>query len=238
MSTVADSSSNFPELVSTTGPVVGFPSNWSLVDLQDHLGGIPLERILLYRSPGTATEEDALWLEEHEDRICELVDGVLVEKVMSSYESILAMVLVFYLQQYLQQSPLGVILGEAGQLRILPKKLRVPDVAFVSWERFPEGQLPRDRVYRVAPDLAVEFLSEGNTTREMERKLSEYFEAGVRLVWYIDPRSRTASVYTEPNRGTEIDSAGFLEGQDVLPGFSLRLGELFDNAQRRLGPAT
>jgi len=238
MSTIADSSSSIPVLISTTGPIVGFPSNWSLVDLQDHLGGIPLERILLYRSPGTATEEDALWLEDHEDRICELVDGVLVEKIMSSYESILAMVLVFYLQQYLQQSPLGVILGEAGQLRILPKKLRVPDVAFVSWERFPDGQLPKDRVYRVAPDLAVEILSEGNTKREMERKLDEYFEAGVRLVWYIDPRSRTATIYTDPNSGTEIDAEGFLDGKDILPGFSLRLGELFDRADRRTGPTT
>jgi Uma2 family endonuclease len=236
MSTIADSSSSFPMLVATSGPVVGFPSDWTMADLQQHLGGIPLERILLYRSPGTATEEDALWLDEHEDRICELVDGVLVEKVMSSYESLLAMMLVFLLQDFLQKNPLGIILGEAGQLRILPKKMRVPDVAFIRWERFPNGTLPKDRVYRVAPDLAVEFLSEGNTPREMERKLDEYFEAGVRLVWYIDPRTRTATVYTSRTDGTTIDVDGQLEGQDVLPGFSLRLGELFERADRRSGP--
>lgn len=236
MSTIADSSHGIPVLVSTSGPVVGYPANWTMADLQQHLGGIPLERILLYRSPGTATEEDALWLDDHEDRICELIDGVLVEKVMSSYESLLAMMLGFLLQEFLEKNPLGVILGEAGQLRILPKKMRVPDVAFIGWHRFPDQELPNDRVYRVAPDLAVDFLSEGNTPREMERKLDEYFEAGVRLVWYIDPRSRTATVYTARNQATTIDVDGVLSGGEVLPGFTLRLGELFERTDRRSGP--
>jgi Uma2 family endonuclease len=237
MSTIASESSGIPFLVATSGPIVGFPAHWTMVDLQHHLGDIPLERILLYRAPGTATEEDALWLDEHEDRVCELIDGVLVEKVMSSYESLLAMMLGFLLQEFLEKNPLGVILGEAGQLRILPKKMRVPDVAFIRWERFPGGKLPNDRVYRVAPDLAVEILSDGNTTGEMDRKLDEYFEAGVQLVWYIDPRSRAATVYTARDQATAIDVNGTLTGGEVLPGFSLRLGELFERADRRSGPS-
>src|SRR4051812_31126354 len=63
-------------------PPAAFPANWSLADLQAHLGGVPAGRIRLFPAPGTATEEDALWLEDHEDRLCELVDGVLVEKAM------------------------------------------------------------------------------------------------------------------------------------------------------------
>jgi hypothetical protein len=123
MSTIADPSHGIPVLVTTSGPVVEYPTNWTMADLQQHLGGIPLERILLYRSPGTATEEDALWLDDHEDRICELIDGVLVEKVMSSYESLLAMMLGYLLQEYLERQPLGVILGEAGQLlESLPRR--------------------------------------------------------------------------------------------------------------------
>jgi Uma2 family endonuclease len=237
MSTIADPSHGIPVLVTTSGPVVEYPTNWTMADLQQHLGGIPLERILLYRSPGTATEEDALWLDDHEDRICELIDGVLVEKVMSSYESLLAMMLGYLLQEYLERQPLGVILGEAGQLRILPKKMRVPDVAFISWSRFPDGKLPRDRVYRVAPDLAVEILSDGNTTEEMDLKLDEYFEANVRLVWYIESQSRTATIYSARDQATAIDVNGHLEGGAVLPGFSLRLGELFERADRRSAPS-
>jgi Uma2 family endonuclease len=69
----------------------------------------------------------------------------------------------------------------------------------------------------------------------MEIKLDEYFQAGVRLVWYIDPRTRTAQVYTSRNQRVDIDKMGVLEGGDVLPGFRLRLGELFERAERRGG---
>jgi Uma2 family endonuclease len=233
MSTIASESSSIPFLVSTSGPVVGFPATWTMVDLQRHLGDIPLERILLYRAPGTATEEDAIWLDEHEDRVCELVDGVLVEKPMSTYESLLAAILIRLIGNYLDSHNLGVLLGADGQLRILPTKLRLPDVSFIRWERFPGGKLPNERVYQVAPDLAVEIISEGNTPAEMQIKLDEYFEAGVRLVWYIDPRSRTATVYTARNQATTLDVDGVLAGGEVLPGFTLRLGELFERADRR-----
>jgi Uma2 family endonuclease len=212
---------------------VAFPTNWTLANLQEHLGRVPIGRILLYPLPGTATEADALRLDDHEDRICELVDGVLVEKVMSSYESFLAMMLGHLLNTFLENSNYGMILGEAGQLRILPTKMRVPDVAFIRWDRFPGGKLPEERVYKVAPDLAVEILSEGNTPQEMEKKLDEYFEAGVRLVWYIDARTRTAAIYTARNQKEAIDESGILDGGEVLPGFQLRLGELFERADRR-----
>ena len=235
MSTISDTSTIQPVAFGTNAPTTGFPSTWSAADLQKHLGGVPPERILLYGPLGKATEADALWLDDHEDRICELVDGVLVEKVMSSYESILAMMLGYRLHEYLEKNDRGVLLGEAGQLWILPTKMRVPDVAFVSWDRFPGGKLPTDRVYKIAPDLAVEILSEGNTPQEMEQKLDEYFQAGVRLVWYIDARTRTARLYTSREQMQSIDENGSLEGGDVLPGFKLRLGELFERADRRQG---
>ena len=224
MSTIAENSLAAP---------VAFPTNWTVADLQAHLGGVPVSRIRLYPAPGTATEEDALRLDDHEDVICELVDGVLVEKVMSSFESLLAMMLVRILGTYLDAHDVGFLLGEGGQLRILPTRMRVPDVTFIRWDRLPGGKLPTDRVFKIAPDLAVEILSDGNTIKEMELKLGEYFEAGVRLVWYIDPVSRTARVYTTRERSETIDTSGTLDGGEVLPGFQLRLGELFERADRR-----
>jgi Uma2 family endonuclease len=71
----------------------------------------------------------------------------------------------------------------------------------------------------------------------MNRKLDEYFEAGVRLVWYIEPQSRMATIYTARDQATMIDVNGHLEGGVVLPGFSLRLGELFERADRRSAPS-
>jgi Uma2 family endonuclease len=81
----------------------------------------------------------------------------------------------------------------------------------------------------------VEVLSESNTREEMDDKLEKYFQAGVRLVWYIDPESRSARVYTAPTAVTEIDRSGFLHGGDVLPGFQLSLPGLFEEADRQ-GP--
>ena len=74
---------------------------------------------------------------------------------------------------------------------------------FIAWERFPNRQLPREPIPALAPDLAIEVLSEGNTEQEMQRKLHDYFTAGVRLVWYIDPRSRSAKSYTAENQFIE-----------------------------------
>jgi Uma2 family endonuclease len=59
-------------------------------------------------------------------------------------------------------------------------------------------ELPADPIFSVVPDLAVEILSPSNTVREMERKLREYFTAGTRLVWIVDPATSTARVYTSP----------------------------------------
>lgn len=231
MSTISETSTIPPAAVPANPPAM-FPTNWTLADLQEHLGGVSLERIRLYPPPGMATEADALGVDDHENRLCELVDGVLVEKVMSYFESILAMLLGHALNDYLEANNVGIVAGEAGQLRILPSKMRIPDISFIRWDRFPDGKLPKDRGYQIAPDLAVEILSEGNTPKEMELKLDEYFEAGVRLVWYIDPPTKTARIYTARDQVTTIDANGQLDGGEVLPGFALRLGELFERAER------
>ena len=75
-------------------------------------------------------------------------------------------------------------------------------------------------------------LSEGHTAAEMDRKLCDYFQAGTRLVWYIDPRTRTAKVYTAVDNVTLVREEGELDGADVLPGFHFRLEDLFQRAER------
>ena len=78
-----------------------------------------------------------------------------------------------------------------GISSFFPIRLRA-DVSFIRWERFPDRKLPKAAIYDVAPDLAVEVLSESNTAAEMNRKLRDYFKAGTSMVWYIDPPTRTA----------------------------------------------
>lgn len=213
-----------------------FPDWWTLADLQRHLGDIPAERIRLYPQPGTATLEDVVRLDAERGYTCELVDGVLVEKPMGYFESRIAIVLAHLIEKYLETNPIGATAGEQGTLQLQPKQVRMADVSFIRWDRFPGGVVPRDFAPEIAPDLAVEVLSPSNTPKEMNRKLREYFSSGTRLVWYIDPETETARMYRSPELFDEIDRSGKLLGRDVLPGFEVVLGEVFDRAARGMAP--
>jgi Uma2 family endonuclease len=206
----------------------------TIADLLDQLGGIPADRVLLKPSPGTATVQDVIDIEAKEDRLCELVDGVLVEKPMGMRESVLAMKLGALLLGFVEPRKLGVVAGADGMLQLKVALVRIPDVAFISWSRFPGGRLPTEAAPLVAPDLAVEILSPSNTKREMSRKLREYFEAGAGLVWYIDPNLRTVAVHTDAGDPKVVLSAGdILDGGAVLPSFKLSLADLFSALEQQ-----
>jgi len=218
-------------MATTLAPPVSV-EDWTVADLHEQLGGIPLCRILLRPPPGTAMEKDVIDAERR-GRICELIDGTLVEKAMGWLESRLAASLIHLLESFLDDRDLGLVTGEAGMLRLMSGQVRIPDVGFFSWAKFPARRLPREPIPDLVPDLAVEILSEGNTEAEMQRKLRDYFAAGVRLVWYIDPRDRTARVYTAADQLTVIREDQVLGGGEVLPGFEWRLSELFARASRQ-----
>jgi Uma2 family endonuclease len=205
----------------------------TVADLLVKLGGIPAERVLLEPLPGTATEEDLLTIQEREGRICELVDGVLVEKVMGLPESNLAGWLIHLLYQYLAEHDMGTLAGEAGPFRLMPRLVRMPDVSFISWDQLPNKEIPQEPVPDLYPDLAVEVLSAGNTKGEMDRKRREYFLSGTRLVWLVDPRKRCVRIYTAPDRSRLVKEDQHLDGGDVLPGLNLPRSEVFARTPRK-----
>lgn len=209
----------------------------TLQDLLDSLGGVSASRVLLRPAPGTATEADAIRMNEGNRCICELIDGVLVEKGTGYVESMLAVVIAAWLQEFVDSRNLGVVTGEAGMIRLFPDRIRVPDVAFASWERIPAGALTSEPVPTLAPELVVEVLSESNTKREMDLKRSEYFAAGVEVVWEVDPRTRTVQVYRRLEESFEqFDSSGVLQEPSLLPGFQLSLPRLFGKLDRKVDP--
>jgi hypothetical protein len=106
-------------------------------ELVTHVGGIPGARIRLKPSPGTATESDLLYACDHEDRLCELIDGVLVEKPMGAIESFLTLALAEYLTRYVRENKLGITLGPDGMLRFTKRKIYLPDISFISWSQNP-----------------------------------------------------------------------------------------------------
>ena len=92
----------------------------------------------LVPTPGTATEQDVIDVHDRTNRLCELVDGVLVEKVMGFDESRFAVLLASFLANFLNRHDLGTIIGADGMVRLFPGLVRIPDVAFISWKRFPK----------------------------------------------------------------------------------------------------
>jgi Uma2 family endonuclease len=210
------------------------PKPESVADLIDRLGGIPAERIRMQPPPGTATEKDLLRLLDAEDkRICELIDGVLVEKAVATREGVLAAYLSRMIGNHAEEFDLGVVLGGDSPFRFRLGLVRIPDVSYVSWGRIPGGEFPDDPISELIPDLAVEVLSKSNTLAEIELKLDNYFEAGVRLAWVIDPRKERAKIYTSRSRMQEIGADAELLGGKVLPGFRLPLADVFASIRRK-----
>lgn len=189
-----------------------------------------MERIVFDPWPGSATEADVLRLDDHEDRLCELIDGTLVEKTMGFEESLVAARIIVLLSNFVFSRKLGIVSGEAGMMRILAGRVRIPDVAFVSFDRLPNRKSPGVPIPDLVPDLAVEVLSDSNTLREMENKLQEYFTAGTKLVWYVDIKTQSVEVYTSPTQLTRLSGGDILRGGEVLPGFEIAVSKLFEIA--------
>lgn len=205
----------------------------TLADLLDRLGGIPLSRVRFVPAPGTATEEDVIVSERRQNHLCELVDGVLVEKAMGFREACLAGVILSLLRDFVVPRNLGLVAGADGTLRLFPGLVRIPDVAFVSWDRVPGGTMPVEPLPQLAPEFVVEVLSPSNTDAEMDRKRREYFAAGALIVWIIDPVTRTISVYASPQKCTVYSEQQTVEIGSFLPGLRIQLRDVFAELDRR-----
>jgi len=214
------------------------PALVNLGELLDHLGGISPYRVRLNPHPGTATESDLLAVLDRTNVICELIDGTLVEKAMGFAEGNLALWLGTLLNLYLMENDIGTLGGADSTLRLMPELVLVPDVSFSRWEKFPDRRLPAMPIPDLVPDLAIEVLSESNTRGEMQRKLRQYFFAGVLLVWFVVPLRREVLVYTAPDESRTVHLGEMLDGGDVLPGFTVPVARIFERMPEPPAPKT
>jgi Uma2 family endonuclease len=161
----------------------------------------------------------------------ELVNGELVEMPRPNpLHAAVAARLCRLLAEHVDERAAGKVLAEAGFVLELPydrRRVRGPDLAFVSSGKLPPGRLP-ETFLRGAPDLAVEILSPSDRSAELEQKLRDYFEAGARLVWVVAPQAMTATVYRADGSARLVREGGVLDGGDVLPGLTIPLARLFD----------
>jgi len=172
--------------------------------------------------------EDLPYLTEAEGR-CELVEGNIIREPLpgQGHGSVAGTILV-HVGRFVLERGLGKIYAaETGfVLARDPDTVRGPDAAFVSAERLAAacGHGP---YFEGAPDLAVEVLSPGNSAREIAQKVREYLAAGGRAVWVVDPVWRTVTVHRPGQPPRTFGSEEILDGTPVLPGFRIRVSELF-----------
>ena len=105
-----------------------------------------------------------------------------------------------------------------------PDSVRGPDISFWTRERLPE--VP-DGYVELAPDLAVEVVSPGDHYSRVQNKVRHYLARGVRMVWVVDPEDRSVTVYRPGNQAVILEESATLTGEDVVPGFSCRVADLF-----------
>ncbi len=112
-----------------------------------------------------------------------------------------------------------------------PDTVRGPDVAFVSTERLCAIEDER-RFIPGAPDLAVDVLSPHDRMKEVLGKVSDYLDAGCRLVWVVDPAAEEVHVFRSPFAPEVLTAEDTLHAGDVLPGFSVQVAQLFRPSTR------
>lgn len=210
---------------------IALPTTWE--ERLHDLGNIPTSRVRTDPTPGTATAEDVTRIRDTERRLFELVDGTLVEKSKGWQESLLAGILLHWLHSYLDSNRLGVATGADGMTRLFGDTVRSPDVAFVAWERMPNGQIPKDPIPDLVPNFVIEVLSPSNTYAEMSRKRRECFHAGVELLWMVDHRARTVTVFNSSLDATVHSEDEVIDGGRVLPGWQVNIAELFARLDRQ-----
>lgn len=205
----------------------------TLSDVLQALGGIDAGRVRWHKL-GRATVADAIKINERKEGLVELVEGVLVEKAMGFPEGILAASIIEIMGVFVRAHNLGIVGGADTMMQLFPDLLRIPDVSFLSWERI-KGKIPTEAAPAIAPDLAIEVVSPGNTTKEMDRKCGEYFKSGALAVWMVYPKTRTVVVYSSHEQCVTLTENDAISGGIVLPGFSLEVRKLFGELDRTQG---
>lgn len=178
-------------------------------------------------APKLLTADDLLRL--HSEGVHgELIRGVLHETMPpGERHGVIMAELTALLVMFVKQHLLGrVTAGDAGVwIEQDPDTVRGPDIAFFSNERIAAGP-PRPGYSVAIPDLVIEIVSPNDKSHEVYDKARMWLSHGVRLVWVVQPESRTVEVHRS-DVGVEVVSAGELEGGDVVPGFSCPIDEIF-----------
>src|SRR5262249_46410790 len=160
----------------------------------------------------------------------ELIDGEWVEINMGAQSGLVALNINSQIHRFALANQLGLVFPSDVGYRIFgnrpTKRIRKPDGSFIRKGRLPEDKAPPGDI-ELVPDLVIESVSHNDLAEEIEERVLDYLEVGVPLLWVIYPRNRTVYVYRKDKSVSRLTVADELSGEDVLPGFTCRVEELF-----------
>ena len=177
--------------------------------------------------PDLLTAEELLYL-SLPDKQTELVRGRLVVREPPGYRhGLVAFAIAARIGEFVRVNDLGVVVAAETGFKLFsnPDTVRAADAAFLSRDRAPDP--PPPGYLALAPDLVVEILSPNDRAGEVQAKVSDWLTAGSRLVWVIDPGRKRAVVYCEDGSVDLLANDDTLSGEDVLPGFSCSLADVW-----------
>lgn len=159
----------------------------------------------------------------------ELVDGEVVEKPVSALSAYVEVKICRKLDSYCEAKDFGVVLSSTNGIQCFhdaPNKVRRPDVSVYKKERFTREHMLEGWV-SIAPDLAVEVISTNDEAAELNEKVEDYLDAGIPLVWVIDPENEIAMIHRQDGSVAKLHKNDELSGENILPDFTCKIGELF-----------
>ena len=176
------------------------------------------------------TAEEAAQLSTVNRRF-EVVKGVYIEmSPASALHGKVTSTLHFLIVSHVRKNRLGeVTAAETGfVLTRAPDTVRAADVGFISASRLSSTGIPETGFWPIAPDLAIEVVSPGDSSDDVQAKVEDYLSAGTRMVWVVYPKTRSVTVFRSLRDVKVLRADESLSGEDVLPGFECRVGEVFE----------
>ena len=156
----------------------------------------------------------------------ELVDGEIVVSPAGMRHSAVISNINALIWNFLQENPIGTVYSSDVGIAFPNGNVRSPDVTYVSRAKLPGGESP-ETLGEVIPDLAVEVLSPSDSLKELGRKIGEFLENGVPIVWLVDPARQTVTVYRSLTETQQFTSEDMITAEPVLPGFSVPIRRFF-----------
>ncbi len=175
------------------------------------------------------TAEQFLDMPKEDTWRCELVEGVIIKMSPAGFEhGDVALNVAYLLKQHVMAHSLGKVLAAETGFKVAtdPDTVLAPDAAFIRQEEFDRIGMTK-KFWPGAPDLAVEVMSPDDTVRQTDEKAKSWLSHGARMVWVINPKRRTVSVFCPGAETVVLSEGDVLDGQVVVPGFSCRVDEIF-----------